>query len=100
MKAEKIAMKNEIENTGNGDLYALLALCTREDLDPLVTTVLSKFSNYLDIDKDYKRFKPDHTKYHKVIGDEIRLFGGTPSATCFEARGRPTQRSSSTSVKS
>lgn len=69
-------MNEGIEKVRSGDLYALLALCTKEDLDPLVTAILGRLSNFLDIDENYKRFKPDHTKYHRVIGDEIRLFGG------------------------
>jgi len=69
-------MGMEIENIANGDLYALLSICTKEDLDPLVACITRKLSNLLDINDDYKRHRPDHTKYHQVIADEIRLFGG------------------------
>lgn len=64
----------------NGDLYSLLALSTREELEPLVDCVLSRLTNLLDVNEDYKRHSPDHTKYHTVIGDEIRLFGGNSIA--------------------
>ena len=69
-------MSTKIDNIAKGDLYALLSVCTKEDLDPLVTYILGKLSNLLDINDDYKRHRPDHTKYHRVIADEIRLYGG------------------------
>lgn len=69
-------METKIEDIAKGDLYALLSVCTKEDLDPLVTCITGKFSNLLDINDEYKQHRPDHTKYHRVIADEIRLFGG------------------------
>lgn len=59
-----------------GDLYAVLALGTKEELDPLVQVILGKLFNFLDVNEDYKRHQPDHTRYHRLIGDELRLFGG------------------------
>lgn len=69
-------MTNALERVHQGDLYALLSLSTKEELAPLVERVLSKLSNFLDSNDEYKKFQPDHTKYYKIIGDEIRLFGG------------------------
>lgn len=69
-------MTENLEEVRQGDLYSLLALCTKEELAPLVERILSRVSNFLDINDDYKKFQPDHTKYHRLIGDEIRLFGG------------------------
>lgn len=69
-------MSTKLDNIAKGDLYALLSVCTKEDLDPLVTYILGKLSNLLDINDDYKEHRPDHTKYYRVIADEIRLFGG------------------------
>lgn len=69
-------MSAKINDIAKGDLYALLSVCTKEDLDPLVKCITGKLSNLLDINDDYKRHRPDHTKYHRVIADEIRLFGG------------------------
>ncbi len=69
-------MNTKIGDIAKGDLYTLLSVCTKEDLDPLVTCILNKFSNLLDVNDDYKRYRPDHTKYHQVIANEIRLFGG------------------------
>lgn len=65
-----------LEQATIGDLYAVLALSTKEELDPLVQVILGKFSNLLNVNEDYKLHQPDHTKYHRVIGDELRLFGG------------------------
>lgn len=67
---------SSLDKVREGDLYALLALCTKEELDPLVQVILSKVSNGFDVNDEYKRHQPDHTKYAKLIGDEIRLFGG------------------------
>ena len=69
-------MNTKTDNIANGDLYALLSTCTKEDLDPLVNCITGKLSNFLEINEDYKRYSPDHTKYYQVIADEIRLFGG------------------------
>lgn len=69
-------METKIKDIAKGDLYALLSVCTKKDLDPLVTCITKKLSNLLEIKDDYKRHSPDHTKYHRVIADEIRLFGG------------------------
>lgn len=69
-------METKIEDIAKGDLYALLSVCTKKDLDPLVTCITKKLSNWLEIHDDYKRHSPDHTKYYRVIADEIRLFGG------------------------
>lgn len=73
MRVRKV---RKIEDIANGDLYALLAVCTKEDLDPLVALIKGKISNFLEINEDYKKHSPDHTKYHNVIADEVRLFGG------------------------
>ncbi|KXJ49658.1 MAG: hypothetical protein AXW13_00155 [Alcanivorax sp. Nap_24] len=69
-------MTTKIKNIAKGDLYALLSVCTKEDLDPLVKCFIGKWSNWLVIHEDYKHYSPDHTKYHRVIADEIRLYGG------------------------
>lgn len=65
-------------------MYALLRVCDNDDLEPLVNTIVSKNSNFLVLNDDYNRFKPDHTKYFKVIGDEIRLFGGNSITNLFK----------------
>lgn len=59
-----------------GDLYAVLALSTKEELDPLVDVITSRAWNFLNVSDEYKRHSPDHTKYHSLIGDELRLYGG------------------------
>ena len=69
-------MTAEIDDIAKGDLYALLSVCSKDDLDPLVKCITEKLTNLLDVNEDYKRHRPDHTKYHRIIADEIRLFGG------------------------
>ncbi|SOB95652.1 hypothetical protein [Thalassospira xiamenensis] len=82
-------MNNNIRNITNGDLYTLLALCTAEDLNPLAETILKRSTNSLSSNKHYKIFNPDHTKYHKVIGDEIRQFGGKSIRNLFRESEKP-----------
>lgn len=59
-----------------GDLYALLASCSDEDLAPLVEVITGRMTNFLDVAEEYKAHHPQHSKYHRLIGDELRRFGG------------------------
>lgn len=68
--------EKELKMIKEGGFYSLLEKCTKEELEPLVSYIKSKFSEYLTIHVDYKKHNPDHTKYSNVIGDEIRMFGG------------------------
>lgn len=70
-------VKPQIES---GDLYALLSVCSNEDLDPLVKFITKAFTNTLDVDEDYKKYAPNHQAYHKKIGDHLRRFGGNSFA--------------------
>lgn len=70
------ARERVLRKLTSGDLLDLLSLCAAEDLDPLVKVLLTRLANSLDINPDYKKHHPDHTKYVKLIADEIRLFGG------------------------
>lgn len=81
------AIKEKIEDIKKGDLYALLSVCTRDDLDPLVELIKGKLTNFLEQNDDYKKYYPDHTKYYKIIGDEIRLFGGNTLKNLFRGEG-------------
>ncbi len=60
----------------SGSLYDLLVVCSAEDLDPLVAYIIGKLLNSLESSETYKAHSPDHTKYTKLIADEIRLYGG------------------------
>ncbi len=80
-------METKTKSIAKGDLYALLSICTKEDLDPLVTCITGKLSNLLEIHDDYKQHSPDHTKYHRVIADEIRLFGGNTFRNLIRGEG-------------
>lgn len=83
MAAEKTAL----DFIKAGDLNALLSVCSAEDLDPLVQVLLSKLSNGIDINEDYKRYAPDHTKYYELIGKDLRLFGGNSLRNLFRGEG-------------
>jgi len=72
-----------------GDIYALFSICSADDLDPLVKILLTKLSNGIDINEDYKKYAPDHTKYHKLIADDIRLFGGNSWRNLMRGEGPP-----------
>ncbi|MFZ2631542.1 MAG: hypothetical protein WA081_15210 [Desulfosalsimonadaceae bacterium] len=87
---ENIAINEKIREIENGDLYAILSLCTNEDLDPLVKCMDRKLSSTLEINDDYKKYYPCHTKYYKAIGDEIRLFGGNSFKNIFRGGEGPT----------
>lgn len=82
-------MTATIEAIRAGDLYALLSVCTDEDLAPLVEVITGKLSNYLEINEDYKKHHPRHSKYHKAIGDELRLYGGNSLRNIFRGEGPP-----------
>jgi uncharacterized protein YaaW (UPF0174 family) len=69
-------MNNIFSQIKSGDIYALLANCSQQDLDPLVESIINRFSNSMDINETYKTCKPNHTKYTNLIADEIRLYGG------------------------
>ena len=72
-------MEDTIQQVRQGELYPLLSLCTKEDLAPLVEIILSKFTNSLADNVEYKAHNPHHTRYYNLIGDEIRLFGECPN---------------------
>jgi uncharacterized protein YaaW (UPF0174 family) len=94
-------MNNDIfSKIKNGDLYALLANCNQEELDPLVKSITKrfneslkniadKFSNSIELNTTYKRYYPDHTKYTDLIADEIRLYGGNSISNMYRQRTGP-----------
>ncbi|MAM37705.1 MAG: hypothetical protein CL949_04215 [Erythrobacter sp.] len=59
-----------------GDLYAVLSLATNEELEPLVKIITAKLTNFLEVKDEYQRHHPNHRRYHALIGDELRLYGG------------------------
>lgn len=69
-------MNNIFEKIKSGDLYSLLAVCSKEDLAPLVEFMKDKWSNALESSESYKKNNPDHTKYTDLIADEVRRYGG------------------------
>jgi len=69
-------MNDVFSKIKSGDLYALLASCSTEDLYPLVDYITNKFSNSLEGNEIYKKHSPNHTKYTNLIASEIRLYGG------------------------
>ncbi|WP_175718018.1 hypothetical protein [Burkholderia anthina] len=59
-----------------GNLYALLEVCSDEDLEPLVDLLKGPWSSSLTSDAQYKRSPSHPSRYSVAIGDEIRAFGG------------------------
>jgi uncharacterized protein YaaW (UPF0174 family) len=76
-------MYEGIEAVRTGDLYALLEICSSQDLEPLVTAILGNPSNLLNTSVLYERYRPDHRKYSEKIGDEIRLAAGASAMNLF-----------------
>ena len=73
----KIKIDTEkLQKIENGDLYALLSVCSAHDLDPIVKLITDRISNDLALSGEYQMNYPDHTKYYKRIGDELRQYGG------------------------
>jgi len=69
-------------------LLSVLEKSNSEDLDPLVNYILNaEISENLSSNENYKNSKPDHTKYVKVIAEEILLFGGNSIANLFRGEG-------------
>lgn len=69
-------MREMFDRLRGGDLYAVLSLATNKELEPLVSIITAKLTNFLDVKDEYKRHHPDHRRYHALIGDELRLYGG------------------------
>ena len=88
-EGRKLILTDVSKQIRSGKLYPLLSICTKEDLDPLVEIILSRPLNFLNVDVAYKVHKPDHTRYHSVIGNEIRLFGGNSIGNLFRGGEGP-----------
>ncbi|MGY0833738.1 hypothetical protein [Azospirillum argentinense] len=73
-------MDERIEAIGRGDLYALLSVCTDTDLDPLVARLAEALPGFFEADEAYRRLKPRHSIYHRLIGDALRRCGDRPTA--------------------
>lgn len=63
-----------------GDLYALLSVCTDSDLEPLVACLAEAQPDFFEADEAYRRLKPRHSIYHRLIGDALRRCGDRPAA--------------------
>lgn len=75
----------------DGDLYSVLKLASRSDLDDLVQYILKASTENLTENKSYKKYNPHHEHYYRAIGDEIRSFGGNSFANLFRGEGPPYQ---------
>lgn len=69
-------MREMFDRLRGGDLYAVLSFATNKELEPLVSIITAKLTNFLDVKDEYKQHHPDHGRYHALIGDELRLYGG------------------------
>jgi uncharacterized protein YaaW (UPF0174 family) len=61
--------------------------CTDEELDPMVQYITKAFSNFLDIDENYKKHHPQHSKYVETITHHFLLFGGNTLINIFRDHG-------------
>ena len=62
------------------NLNPVIEKASNEDLQYLVEILTGAMTNFLDVDSDYKKYYPDHSKYTGKIADEIRTFGGNTFA--------------------
>lgn len=60
---------------GGEDIYALLELCSAEELEPIVDTLTSTAVSFLKLTRAYERHHPDHPLYTDQIGDETCRLG-------------------------
>lgn len=77
-------MSNDIIST-----RVLLGSASNEDLEPLVGYILKTSTESLSDSPQYKRYRPEHTRYVDTIYDEIRLFGGNTFVNLFRKEGPP-----------
>ncbi|ACI97483.1 YaaW family protein [Rhodospirillum centenum] len=78
---------NEFETVAKGDLPALLASSSDDDLDFLVSYILNASTESLSSKDEYKRHRPKHSRYTDLIAAEIREFGGNTFANLFRGEG-------------
>ena len=82
-------------NTYDSDLNPVLEEAAkngesgRHQLGVLHDILMTKLSETLSIQDDYKKHYPDHTKYPHLIANEIRDFGGNSIANVFRGSGPP-----------
>lgn len=55
-------------------------MCTDTDLDPLVACLAEALPGFFEADEAYRRLKPRHSIYHRLIGDALRRCGDRPAA--------------------
>ena len=89
MDSAKTVSKDTVSAIEGGDLYALLSVCDNDDLEPLVEIIISATTNSLESCKTYKIHRPNHKKYLKEIGDEIRSYGGHSVRNAMRGEGPP-----------
>ena len=87
MKNAQYISIDTLEKVKSGDLYALLSVCSNDELEPIVSTILSSTTNMLDVNDKFKKNKPYHQMYTKEIGDELRTYGGHSVRNLFRGGG-------------
>ncbi|WP_431858669.1 hypothetical protein [Azospirillum sp.] len=80
-------MSDVIETIRRGDLYALLSVCSDDDLEPLVTRIADAVPTFLEADEDYRNHRPQHSRYHRLIGDALRHCGDSPAVGAARGEG-------------
>lgn len=86
---EKKMKQSDLSAIAEGRLLPLLSNCSDDDLDPLVSYILSSISEEISNTEEYKSYSPQHSKYVYNIVKEIRLMGGNSFANIFRGNGPP-----------
>ena len=84
-----MSFEKSMSRVRQGDLYEVLKLSKNEDLAGLVAIINTAISAPIALQEEAKLSKPDYKKYTKLIGDEIRLFGGHSVMNLMRQEGPP-----------
>jgi uncharacterized protein YaaW (UPF0174 family) len=74
------------------DLTDLLASCSNDELDPLVSYLSKPWTSRLRRQPGCREHYPDHRRYVSEIVDELQRFGGNTFANLVRRRGVPYAR--------
>ena len=81
-----------MEKDWDKDLNPVLEKASDEELLPIVEQITKKFSNFIEIDENYKNAPDKPTKYVDVIASEIRTMGGNTFANAFRLGSGPSYK--------
>nr|WP_246337446.1 hypothetical protein [Azospirillum oleiclasticum] len=64
-----------------------MALCSDADLDPLVACIAEALPDAFEAEDTYRRHRPRHSLYHRLIGDALRRCGDSPDVGAVRGEG-------------